>query len=46
MGTDKYNNFRTPLEAYIETSTDSTCGKVKEIFVMNVKKYLPSNEDD
>lgn len=44
LDTDPYTNLLLPVESYLEQTTTTNCGKISQIFIKNLKKYIQVQE--
>ncbi|KAF2885656.1 hypothetical protein ILUMI_20507 [Ignelater luminosus] len=43
LGGDLYQDFYQPLETYLELTTETSCGHIKDVYLKNVKWYVNTN---
>ncbi|XP_066258133.1 glucoside xylosyltransferase 2 [Euwallacea similis] len=46
IGGDIYKDFYQPLEAYLDVLENTNCGKIKDIFVKNLRRFLDLDFDN
>lgn len=46
IGGDIYRDFYQPLEAYLDALETTNCGKIKEVFLKNLGRFLDLDFDN
>lgn len=46
IGGDVYKEFYQPVEAYLEALENTNCGKIKDVFLKNVRRFLDLEFDN
>nr|AEE62999.1 unknown [Dendroctonus ponderosae] len=46
LGSDIYRDFYQPVEAHLDTLENTNCGKLKNVFLKNIRRYLDLDFDN